>query len=207
MSLLTTAQAVKEQLSIASHTDDHLIERLVRDASAMIETHCGRIFGTLIGTLQYDRRPTLIGGRIDGRILYFDRDVLKIDVLINGVYGTLDSQSYRLLPTNPPITSRATLFPRYAVELLTPPVLPWGLSSSGSQGAITIIGTFGYCLPHEVPYDVQLAATRLAAWLYQNRDNDGSSVQAPDGTLTIPAEAPSFVLKTLQRYVRVNFVG
>lgn len=205
---LTTRAAVKQQLGISSNADDALIDVLVDQASAMIETHCNRVFGTFIETLRYDRRSVIVGGRVRGNVLYFDTDVLGVDAVVNGANGTLSSSDYRLIPSNPPSFRRTATFPRYAIELLPESGQRWALNSTGGrQDAILITGTIGYCLPSDIPPDVKLAATRLAAWLYQNRDNDGATVQAPDGTLNIPAEAPTFVLKTLQRYVRYTFVS
>lgn len=205
---LTTRALVRQQLGISSTQDDGLIDLYVEQAAAMIETHCNRIFGTFIEALRYDARESIIGGRIKGRMLFFDTDVLGVDSVVNGADGTLDSTDYRLLPSNPPSHRRTAPFPRYGIELLPSSGRRWARGELGDrENAIIVNGTIGYCLPSQVPPDVRLAATRLAAWLYQNRDNDGATIQMADGTLNMPAEAPSFVLNTIRRYVRFVFAS
>ena len=91
----------------------------------------------------------------------------------------------------------------YGLQLLVKSQQTWVVGNDGyAQNAICVIGTTGYCLTTNRPADITLAATKLAAWLYQNRDNDGSTVQIADGSIAIPANAPTFVLRTINKYVR-----
>lgn len=196
MSDLTTAAAVKTQLKITETSDDTLIGAYVTQASRMVETFCNRQFANTAGTLTYDT----YGPHIDGRRLHFGQDVLSITSLTNGGDGVLPTTAYRLWPLN---TS-----PKYAVELLPEAGYAWETSSTNyPEGAIVVVGSLGYCTDATRPADVTLAATKLAAWLYQNRDNDGTTVQLGDGSLAIPAEAPALVFKLLGRYVRVEFAA
>lgn len=196
MADLTTTAAVKRQLNIGQNgtlntVDDTLIDLYVTQASQLIETECLRQFSATVGTLFYDARYPVI----EKNILYFDQDWLGIDALSNGANGTINSANYRLLP--------AHFSPKYAVQLLPKSGLYWQVGNDGFvQNAICVIGTTGYCATGSQPADITLAATKLAAWLYQNRDNDGSSVQMADGAMVIPADAPTFVLRTISKYVR-----
>lgn len=192
----TTTAAVKRQLGIGVNgttntVDDDLIGLYVTQASQMIDTETMRTFSETVGTLFYDSCPPVA----EGRTLYFDQDWLGIDALSNGANGTLDPSNYRLLPLH--------YSPKYAVELLAKSNLAWNVGNDGyAQNAVCVIGTTGFCLSANRPADITLAATKLAAWLYQNRNNDGSTVQIADGAVAIPAQAPTFVLRTLSKYVR-----
>lgn len=200
---LTTLDAVRAQLGISSTVDDALLRLYVTQASRAIETYCGRRFSDVVGTLHYDLRSTNAGGRVRGNVLYFSTDVLKVDSLYNG--GTLvPNTDYRLLPSDNPLLY-STHWARYALELLPSAGRHWQVNANGNwQEAISVVGTFGYCLARDRPPDIVLAATKLAAWLYQNRDNTGAAVQMADGSVSMPAELPQFALKMLSRYVRVE---
>lgn len=197
MGTLTSVDAVKQQLNIGQHgkfntVDDDLIGVYVQEASTAIETYCMRSFSGSVGTLFYDARYPVI---TSGRMLLFDSDVIGVNAVSNGVNGTIDPSNYRLLPLN--------YTPYYALQLLDKSGLTWQVGNDGyAQNAICVIGTTGYCATNQQPSDVTLAATKLAAWLYQNRNNDGSAVQTADLSTIIPAQAPQFVFKVLDKYVR-----
>lgn len=192
----TTLLAVKTQLDIGVNgttntTDDSLISLYVTQASQMIDTETGRNFTYSVGTTFYDARYPVV----DGNMLYFDQDYLSVDALSNGANGTLDPSNYRLLPLR--------LSPKYALQLLPKSNMTWQTGNDGFvQNAICVIGTSGYCLDTDRPADITLSATKLAAWLYENRDNDGSTVQMAQGAVAIPANAPTFVLRTINKYIR-----
>lgn len=193
---LTTVAKVKRTLEIGVNgtpntVDDDLLQEFVTDTSQAIETYCKRQFSSTYGTLTWDARyPT-----IDQRKLYFDQDVLTVDFLINGANGTIPASDYRLLPTH--------FSPKYGLELLPVSNMVWVQGNDGfAANAITTIGSVGFCAASAQPTDITLAATKLAAWSYQNRDNDGAIVEMADGTKSIPAEAPQLVFKLLEKYVR-----
>lgn len=194
---LTTSAKVKRQLGIGVNgttntVDDDLIATYVTDASQAIETHCKRSFSVTYGTLYWDARfPT-----VSGRKLYFDQDVLGIDSLSNGSNGTINAANYRLLPQH--------FSPKYALELLTKSSMVWLDGNDGfAQNAIVTIGSFGYCEAADQPADVTLAATKLAAWLYQTRENsETDTIQMADGSVSIPSNAPPMVFRLLEKYIR-----
>lgn len=191
--LLTTTDAVKRQLAIGAPgtlntKDDDLIAVYVEQASELIQRECMRIFGTLTGEFTHDAGYPVS----EGPTLFLQQDAIKVDYLINGSNGAITPDKFRLLPLN--------ASPKYAVQLLNSSGLVW----QTGQNAVTLFGTMGYCLPEDRPADITLAATRLASFLYMSRDNDGS-IQVADGTAIIPADAPSFVMKVIGKYVRKTF--
>lgn len=196
MTDLTTTAAVKTQLGIGTSgtlntTDDTLIGLYVTQASQMIETETNRTFSSSVSSWNYDAAYPVV----EGRVLYFDQDMLGVDTVVNGVNGTLQPSQFRLLPLR--------YSPKYALQLLDSTGMSWQTGNDGYiQNAIQVNGTVGYCLTGTLPADITLAATKLAAWLYQNRDNDGATVQVADGAIAIPAQAPTFVLRTISKYIR-----
>ncbi len=193
----TTRAAVKNQLNIGRNgtlntVDDDLIDLYVTQASALIDSYCQRTFSESIGTLDYYDACYPV---VSGRRLYFSQDYLGVDSISNGANGTLAAGQYRLLPLNGT--------PKYAVQLLDSSGLYWQVGNDGyAQKAIVVSGTVGFCTAANRPADITLAATRLAAWLYQSRDRSGDTVQMADGTTIIPSGAPAIVFKILDRYVR-----
>lgn len=192
----TTLAAVKQQLNIGQNgtlnvIDDPLISVYVTEASQMIATETMRSFGETVGTLFYDSSYPVVSADT----LYFDQDWIGVDAISNGANGTLNPANYRLLPPN--------ASPKWGLQLLRKSNAYWVVGNDGyAQNAIVVIGTQGYCLSADRPADITLAATKLAAWLYQNRDNNGGSVQLADGSMAIPANAPTFVLRTISKYIR-----
>lgn len=201
MADLTTTAAVKRQLAIgvngtANTVDDDLIAVYVTDASKLFETECQRTFSSTVGSYLYDQGYPVTSGNI----LYFRDDMLGVDSVVNGANGTLDSTQFRLLPPDDT--------PKYALQLLSRSSLFWQNGNDGSaQNAIQVNGTRGFCLTGTVPADVALAVTKLAAFLYQTRDNL-ESIQVAEGMTVLPAQAPAVVLRTIQRYIRrVSYSG
>ncbi len=193
MADLTTLAAVKLQLSIGTllNTDDALLSTYVTEASQMIETYTKRTFNAANGTLTFDIAPPYIYGRK----LFFREDVLGVYELRNGNGSVIAPDQYRFLPLNNT--------PLYGLELLPSASVTWSPTPAGDWlSAITLAGTLGYS--STPPSDIQLAATKLAAWLYQNRDNSDDNVRFADGSMTIPSAAPAIVLRILNngRYVK-----
>lgn len=191
----TTTDAVKRQLGLMTTgtnntADDDIIAIYVTEASQMIATETNRQFSETVGTLFYDAAYPVVSNNV----LYFDQDWIGVDALSNGASGTLDPSNYRLLPVNQS--------PKYGLQLLQKANASWLVGNDGyTQNAICVVGTTGYCLSSDRPADITLAATKLAAWLYQNRDNTGA-VQVADGFQQVPATSPTFVLRTISKYIR-----
>jgi hypothetical protein len=200
---LTTLNAVKQQLNIGQDgtlntRDDDLITRYVHDASGMVESHCNRFFSDVTngsGTLNIPH--DCIYPAVNGRTLFLAEDLLSVGTLINqhdgGNGSTLTADQYNLLPTYG--------YPKYGIEIKKSVAVQWSYEGD-NRGAIHVIGSWGFCTAAQRPRDITEAATRLAAWLYQTRDNDGSAIQTADGSTVIPPDAPPLVFKMLDRYVK-----
>ncbi|MDD2731267.1 MAG: phage gp6-like head-tail connector protein [Candidatus Portnoybacteria bacterium] len=194
----TTLARVRQQLGMADSdtADDAYLGTLVSAASRMIDGACKRRFYDATGTLYLDCRPPTL----NGRKLYFDEDVVSVSSVTNGDGAEVTSDEYHLLPVNST--------PKYAIELTIASNKIWQYTTDW-RGAITVVAARGYCTDATRPGDIEEAATRLAVWLYQNRDNTGETVQFADGSMSIPAEAPPMVMRILEKggYVRIAAYG
>lgn len=193
---ITTLAAVRRQIAGPNGTlgtgDDDLIQEYVTQASEFIQTQCNnRYFNETFGSEVYDAcYPT-----IERRTLFFDQDWLQVDYVVNGNNGTITPDKFRLLPLN------FTL--KYAIELLSDSNISWVANSSGSvQSAIQVNGTLGFCTTATRPFDVTLAATKLAAWLYMVRDNDEGIIRTANGDMLLPPNAPKIVEEVIEKYRR-----
>ncbi len=184
--LLCTLQQVRKMIGLSDPLtdtgDDGLIEDvLIPAASDMIQNEVQYTFGTLVGALQmFAAPPYLVGG-----VLYFrDNVVTAIDNITTG-NGTLTPNiDYVALPLNSLPTTRAAL-------------ITWNSTSiSNPAGTLVLNGTLGY---GSIPGDVNYAATKLAAWMYQTRDSDGN-IQVVNDITVVPAEAPAMVRNILSKY-------
>jgi hypothetical protein len=201
----TTLAEVKQQLNVGQHgtlnvLDDDLLTTYVYQASAAIDAYCGRSFadvtngtGTLVKKYDYAQPP------IFGRKLFVDDDLLSVTALYNDGNtnsGTIGADKYRLLPPNDT--------PKYAIELTHGSGYTWGYDDTPEE-AIRVQGSWGYATSTlTMPAEIRTAATKLAAFLYQTRDNDGSRIQFADGSASIPPGAPPMVFKLLDTYVKVT---
>lgn len=189
----TTTAAVKSQLGITGSGDDALLDLYVSQASAAIRNICGRNFHETTGTLYYRfGEPDTFGSR-----LLFDADVQSVVSISNGTNGTLADSDYITLPPN--------VSPKYGVELRESSGKTWTYGLQGDRpNAIVVTAVTGYCTTADRPADITLAATKLAAWLYQNRDNVEQAIQTADGTTVLPTEAPPMVMRLLRRYIKLR---
>jgi len=184
--LLCTLQQVRTMIGLndplSDTGDDGLIESvLIPAATDMINNEVQYTFGTLYGGLNlFAGPPYLVGG-----VLYFRDNVMTQIDTISGIDGTLSAGTdYVLLPLNFSPKTAAALINFSTVSIANP------------AGTLTITGTLGY---GSVPSDVNFAATKLAAWMYQTRDSDGDVEIVGDVTV-IPANAPPMVKNILSKY-------
>ncbi len=183
MTILCTLAEVRSMLHFdaGDTADDSLIQNvLIPAASAMIEGDCHFNFGTLQSFLKADAAPPYLYGNT----LYFrDNLVVAIDNFTSDS-GTLTPDMYDLLPLNFTPKDRVRLKPGYS----------WMVNVA--NGAFTITGTLGY---GSIPSDVNFAATKLAAWMYQTRDSEGN-IQVIENVTEVPAQAPPLVKNIVRRY-------
>jgi hypothetical protein len=188
----TTTSAVKTYLHIGGSADDALIGALITRASRLIDDHCGRWFSAETQMRYYDA----VGAHIVGNLLLLDADLLTITTLTNGDGSEIDSEDYLLRPINWP--------PYFGIALKAGSGLRWTYSGDPA-GAISVAGTWGYSATPPAP--VEHAATRLAAWLYRQRDTgvESGQVQVTErGVSVAPARLPRDVLDLLGPYVRIR---
>lgn len=192
---LTTTALVKSQLHIIENSDDAIIDLYVAQASQMFSTEARRQFYATPGaTLTYD----IIPPQVYGGQLFFLEDILGVDRIINGDGSVILPSQFRLLPVNSPS-------PKYALQLYVGSNIWFQPNQENSwQSALQVQGTVGYCPTGEVPSDVVFAVTKLAAFMYETRDNQGDVIRFADGSSQIPSNAPPLVLRVVNNYKRVQ---
>lgn len=183
--LLCTLDQVRKMIGLTDgedEGDDVLIEGvLIPAASDMIQNEVQYTFGTLQGDL------TIFAGHpyLKGNTLYFRDNVVTAIDSFSTDNGTLTSGTdYVLEPLN--------FNPKTRARLLT-----WDtLNVTNPAGTLTITGTLGY---GSIPSDVNYAATKLAAWMYQTRDSEGA-IQVVNNVTEVPAQAPPLVKSIVSKY-------
>lgn len=185
MTALCTLAEVRKMIGLTNGddmSDDTLIENvLIPAATDMIQNDVQYTFGASVGTLTlFARPPYLVGGN-----LYFRDNVIAGLDTFSTDNGTLTANvDYVLQPLNASPKAYATL-------------LTWDATSvSNPAGTLTLIGTLGY---GSIPSDINYAATKLAAWMYQTRDSDGA-IQVVNNVTEVPAQAPPLVKSILSKY-------
>ncbi len=190
MTLLCTLDQVRKMIGLTDGEDpgdDSLIESvLIPAASDMIQNDVQFTFGTLVGSLEvFAGHPYL-----KGNTLYFRDNVFTRLDSIQTDGGTLtDGIDYTPLPLNFTPKTRALLTNFNSFTVNNP------------SGTLVLNGTLGY---GSIPSDVNFAATKLAAWMYQTRDSDGA-IQVVNDITTVPAEAPAMIKTILSKY-KLNLV-
>lgn len=183
--LLCTLAQVRKMIGLNDGEDtgdDTLIQDvLIPAASSMINNEVQFIFGTLQGSLElFAHHPYLVGNT-----LYFRDNVVTAIDSFSTDSGTLTANvDYVLQPLNATPKTRATLVNWSAISVSNP------------AGTLTVTGTLGY---GSVPSDVNFAATKLSAWMYNTRDSAGD-VQIVNDITTVPAQAPPMVKNILSKY-------
>jgi len=195
MATLTTIAAVKRQLGITTYVDgtlttnnddDDVLQAAVDQASQMFQTECRREFtATPYGKLTYDLAPP----DIYGSKLYFGTDFLGVDQVYDGNGSLIPAANYVLLPNNG--------LPKYGLQIVNYAGQWFQSPTTGYKQAIVVNGTTGFCETEDRPADVTRAVTKLAAWLYQTRDNTGDVVKFADGTMSIPSDVPNVIIQSL----------
>lgn len=194
-----TTDAVRKLLGLSPTTDDVLIAQKVAEASSIVRTFTGRDFHATTGAVLYydNARPSVMG-----RSLLLRNDVLSIDAVINGATGTLSASDYSVYYSGAYPTE---------VRLKSSSGQAWSDDSSGdSDQAIRIVATTGFCTLANIPPDVSGAVIEIAAYLYQNRDNQGAqspiAIVGGGSTPSAPAGIAN-ILSRLTRYKTLQGAG
>lgn len=127
----TTITAVKTNyLDILGTADDVLLADLIHSVSREIDNLINRRFYPRIETQYYDTPRR-------GNSINFDDDLLNLTTLTNGDGKEITSSYYKLYPLN--------RTPKERVTVLTSSPEQWATDSDGnSEGAISVLGKFGY---------------------------------------------------------------
>lgn len=196
-----TLQELKDLKRITSTdaTDDAVIEKLIEDASRMIDAVCGRWFYAATQTRRFDVP--------DSSVLRFDEDLLSITTLTNGDGATIASTEYVFKPANS--------YPKYLLMLLPTSTVTWQLTSAGNElQAISVAGSWGYvdrtaidARSVRVINNTRRACLEIAHMKYQQRMGQnvtGSVVVTPSGVVQTPEGAmPKAAYDAIEPYVRL----
>ena len=183
----TTTALVKTYLGISSSNDDTLIGALVVRGQAFIDKYVHRTFEVASATAKvFDAVRD-----VTGACLYFNEG-LELAETPTAVLNT----DYVTLPANSG--------PFYALELLDSTSTVWTYAVNGnSQRALSVTGKWGYSVT--APDDIVQAATRLAGFLYRQREGNGEldrPISVADGMVLLPARLPADIAAILEPYRR-----
>lgn len=189
---LCTVSDVSEYLGLSESSDDGLLSSLILAAEGMIARHTGRTFDATTDSIRYFNPVT----SCRGSWLYFDADLAAAPTtVVNGDGATIASTKYVVQPRN--------MAPYYAIKLLGSSGVSWTYTTD-PDSAIVITGKWGYSTAP--PDEVRHACTRLAAFLYRQRDNAGDSDRTivTQAGVVKPLTMPADIATLLQPYVRTT---
>lgn len=181
-----TLPDLKDYLGISTATDDSILTSLIGRAQGIIEAYTGRKFEAESATHYFTNQS------IEGRYLYlWGYDLLTITALTNGNGIEITSANYRLVPRND--------IPKWAIRLGQD--ANWEMDDGDSE--ISVAGTWGYSTT--APNDIVHACTRLAAFLYRQKDTS-ADIDRPmitgDGVTIMPSALPQDIKSLLNKYQR-----
>lgn len=195
MYLTYTDLKVYLDIAVANTDDDTLLTTLIARAQAIVDRHCSQTFEAASDTTRYFYANSVdYGGHVDGRDLILDAPLCAITSVTNGDGVVVSASNYITEPRN------AT--PYYALRLKNSSNLRWTYDDDVETDTIAIVGKWAYST--SAPADIVHATTRLAAYLYRQRDNalDLDRVVITGGATILPMRIPADVLTVLAPYVR-----
>ena len=170
--------------------DDVVLGSIIEAASRYIDGHTGRTFYARTETHYYDTP--------DDRHLYiWDDDLLTVTSVTNGDATVITVADYKLYPINKS--------PKYEIRLDAASSYIWELnSSSESESAITIVGTWGYSAT--APADIKSACLQIASAVYKRRygeNTTGTATVTGAGVVIMPTDIPTSANILLEPYRRI----
>lgn len=188
----TTAALLKTYLGISAATDDTLLGNLITYAQQMVDIHCRRTFESSANA----NKTFDAVADVDGPTLYLKSvgDLCAINSITNGDSVAVAANEY--------VTELRNSTPYYAIRILASADKVWTYTTD-PENAITISGKWAYST--SAPNDIVYATTRLAAYLYRQKDNAGDLDRAllAEGTVLLPTDLPTDVTRILAPYVRL----
>ena len=194
----TSAVLIKAYLGPLGTGDDALLDELGDRAQKIVETYTQRVFeGTGTSSRKFDAVAD-----VDDRTLFFDEDVVSITSITNRAdadSGTeaITSAHYVTIPRNKT--------PYFGIKLLASANKEWDYQDDPEMG-ITVVANWRYSVTP--PDDVVQATTRLAAFLYRQKDSNADldrPLLTGDGVTIMPSSLPHDVRQILDPY-RKRFV-
>jgi len=194
---------VKDSLGIPAcdNTDDTLIADYITAAQAIIETECRRVFEVSAGTCDDDystRHFSMYEDVDENGWLMLDRDLAVLRTIDTGDGTEYDSADGVWL-TDPRDDA-----PIHAIKLRADSSLYWTYTTEPDDD-IAIEGKWAYS--ETPPTDIKHATTRLATWLYRQKDA-GADLDRPvitaDGSVILPSKLPADVAEICFRYRRTK---
>lgn len=144
---------VATALNIVTDDDDAQLIRLTEAASDWIDRYCGLPSGAF--AVAADTTRQYLACDVRGDELLLDAPCLSVTSIVNGDYGAVPSNGYRLWPVN---------FPRHwRIQLLSTYGSVWDVDED--TDSVSVTGKFGYSLTP--PAAVREAAIMLAGWLHK----------------------------------------
>jgi hypothetical protein len=213
-----SAANLKLYLGITETTDDMLLATLIGAAQAIINAYCGQSFEASADTTRHFQanryqggpgtgygvgagygyfQPSISGGGdaldLD---LFLDAPLCQITTVTNGDGVLVASTDYVALPLNDT--------PKYALRLRRASGLYWTYGDDWETDTIDIVGRWAYSI--SAPADIVQACTRLAAYLYRQKNNSGDldrGLVIGAGAAILPTDLPRDLKMILAPYVRV----
>jgi hypothetical protein len=184
----TTATTVKTYLGISGSGDDTLLGTLCSAAQSLIDAYTGRTFAADSDSTRY-LDPTVCA---EGLTLRIPWDLCAITSITSGG-AAVASTEY--------VTQPRYSTPYYALELRVTATAQWTYTTDPADG-VAITGRWAYSTT--APADIAQAATRLAAWLYRQKDAQtfDTTAQTDMGIITVPQGLPKDVIRLLAPYRR-----
>lgn len=173
-------QDLKLYLNIDTAKDDALLVVTLKRAIATFENMCGRSFVPAVETRYIDATDEQV---VNGKRLFLrDGDLVEITEL------KIDSE---IVPDDEYYLEGEV--PHFVVRLTNASDFNFHSYTVSPERSIAITGRWGY--QDEVPDDVFGAIIRLAAWLYQQKDNamELDRPIAMSNAMVLPASLPSDV--------------
>jgi len=191
MAYCTNTQ-VKTYLNVTSTSDDTLITTLIARAQAVIDTHTKRTFES-----STDTREFTVGVDTEGRVLFFDEDIITITT----VTSNADSTSSTTISSTEYITKPRNRTPYYGIEIKKSVNKDWTFENDPESG-ITVAGDWAYSTAP--PDDIVHACIRLSSYYYRQKDSQVfADVGIEDaGQITVPLSIPEDVRAVLLPYIK-----
>jgi len=186
-----SAANLKVYLGITETTDDTLLGTLIAAAQAFIDSYCRQTFEASGDTTRtFD--PTRDAS---GRWLYLDAPLAAITSVTNGDGNVVSAGNY--------ITEPRNSTPYRALTLKSNSTVAWTYTTT-PENSISIVGKWAYST--SAPADIVQACTRLAAYLYRQKNNSGDldrPIAIGSSAMLLPADLPKDLKALLAPYRRL----